>query len=1118
MKPIAPPLLPALSQCLRSSLPLLLCVQFGAAVAAPAFSLAQYPLYLAPGVNPNILVMFDNSESMDATMAGKVISGNEVNTRSNVARNVLRDVITSYRNNFNWGLGTFGISGSPGLYTTYGYFLGTNTTMIFTNDCTGFVDGVGTSASNGGLKCLVNPQPANGFGYITFSRSGDDADVNDVLYTGDFGAQAYGIGTTGTNYKLRQLHDNSTGWDEANFTGCIFSCAAIGFTPTDAGWLPKAEDLPRQIFLRRGWGYLNGITGQGTINEGIVDSQVASAAEATHYTQLMALLAAEQNTPASTDIKNAAIFTPLAGTMETSRWYFEGSHSYTSPISATCQANFVVLATDGNPTGKKDGNQYDPAEWINVEGPPGTWTFGPAINDVFTEITALRSTVKSAKAYDVQTYVIGLGETLANASSVAALNEMAKRGGTTNAYLATNAAALTAAFKAIVSDIQGKTSAASSVALNSGSYQAGAALYQAKFSSTDWTGNMLALPVDSNGQLGLVPNWEAAARVTLQNWDTGRKILSYKPSAAIGARGIGFRWPVAPGAPTATELDVAQSLALNTNASSVNDGQGESRLKYLRGDTSKEARNCGACAPKFRDRAATVLGDIINSSPNYVGPPSADYFDDFEAVAYSGFADTWRTRAPTIFVGANDGMLHAFDAASGDEKFAYVPNLVMSSLSTLTAAPYNHRYNVDGSPAVGDVFYAGAWHTLLVSGLRAGGTGLFALDVTNPANFTEGNAANVVRWEFTDADMGGVFSSPMLVKTNNGRWSVIVGNGYGNTGSRTAVLYVIDAETGAVTKKIDTGVGSAGSPNGLSAPAAIDTDGDGIADVVYAGDLNGNLWKFNLSSASPAAWAVAIGGSPLFTTAASQAITVRPDVTRSPKGGYMVLFGTGQYLASSDLASTSTQAAYGIWDKDNTVVTAAQLEQQIVETVLASRGGDDYRVSTHRVGTPTDSPITNDLPMITRANYYLTKRGWYANLPTSGERVAADPRIRGGRVIFTSLIPDTATCQYGGSGWILEFDAITGNRLDSATFDTNGDGFLTPADYLAFPGAGGAATTNTTGWRIGAVPAAPGFMGFKTGATSSEIKFVNTSDGTVVQKRETAGKGGEGRVMWRVVQ
>ena len=1113
------------------------------ALDAGAIDLAQTPLFLSPPINPNVLVMLDNSQSMDATMGGKGLSGASPETRSNVARNVLRDIIASYRYSFNWGLGSFEIAGTPARYNTFGYYLGNASTMVYTNTCNDIVDGVGVSDVTGPhsvvvggvrttvvgpLPCIVNPEPANGYAFITYDRSGDDADVNDVTYMADFAPplpptfpQLYGIGRPdgGSTYAAfgeRAIDPrlSGTGWGTRDFQRFI---GALTFLGTDSGWVANATESPQRLWTARGWGYNNDITGAGLVNEAIVSSQTTTvdeaAAEAAHFGRIGALLAPEDESPGSPSLKNAARSTPLAGSVATSRRYFEGT-GFASPISAACQRNFVVLATDGNPTGRKDGTPYSPSEWVNTYNPETQlWTYGPAIVDVLDEITALRSATKDGQSYDIQTYVIGMGDTVVNPSSVAALNEMARQGGTRSAFLASSAAALNSAFQAVASDIQAKTSAASSVGVSSGSWQTGTALYQAKFSSADWSGDLLAIAVQSDGTLSSTPSWSAAAQLATQHWDTGRAIFTYRePSLARPGRGVALRWPADPTDPRAHELTLGQVLRLNRDANGVVDGLGESRLRYLRGDSTQEARNCSACDVKFRNRPATVLGDIVDSSPVYVGAPSASHYDDFESAPYGAFAATWQARTPYLYVGANDGMLHAFDAATGAEKFAYVPNLVFNSLSALTSIPFNHRFNVDGTPVVADVFYADSWHSLLVSGLRGGGRGLFALDVTDPSRFTEDDAGSVVRWEFTDTDMGNVFTPPMIVKTNNGRWSVISGNGYNEVGDNKAVLFVIDAETGELVRKIEVGVGIG---NGLGGPAAVDINGDGLVDVVYAGDLDGKMWKFDIGAASPADWLVAFNGGALFDAGSSRPITSRPDVTRSPKGGYFVTFGTGRYLSWSDPGRTARQTAYGIWDRGASVIES-QLQTQVIEEVTVTEGGDTYRTSSHRVGAPTDAAIGIDEPTISRDSYYGSKRGWMIDLPSTGERIVIDARIRGGRVIFTSTIPNnTDICTYGGSGWVLEFDVFTGNRLDSATFDVNGDGALDEADYLIFGGSG---PSNPSGWRIGAVPAAPAFLGFRNGSANSEIKYVNTSDGTVVQKREAAGTGGEGRVMWRVIQ
>jgi type IV pilus assembly protein PilY1 len=1091
------------SRC-RPLVALLLAAPLGA-LAAPPFAFSSYPLFLAPAIKPNVMIILDNSESMDATMAGKVINGDDPATRGNIARGILRGVLSSYRDSFNFGITSFNAYG-PSLYNTHAYYLGTAATMVYTNDCV-----AGISASNAGLRCLANPQPGNGYGYITYQRSGDDADVNDVLYSYASDPVLYGIGAGGTSYHVYNGHDNSTGWNYGNFYG---DYGVWGFTPTDAGFLPTTATVPRQLWIRRGWGYGDYITGGGRINEAVKPDS------SSHFSTMVSLLGNE--TPYGTgEIKNNTFFTPIAGTLSTVRDYFRGG---STPITQSCQRNFVMLATDGNPTGRTDGNQYDPSEWQNTQTSPGVWSFGRAQRDVFDQLTALRSVSVSSRTYDVQTYVVGMGDTLANASSVAALNQMANLGGGyPTAFLGSSADSLQAAFAAIVGDIQAKTSAASSVALNTGSWTTGSALYQAKFNSSDWSGTLLNYGVSGSGAISATATWDAGARVQAQHWNTGRNIMTYKPSAAAGLRGIPFRWPAAPATPNATELDTSQTTALNQNPSGGSDAFGELRLRFLRGDPSQEARRCASppcAAPQFRNRAISPLGDVINSSPYYVGAPNFGYYDDFEAAPYSAFAATYRLRTPVIYMGANDGMLHAINAVNGNELFAYVPSPVIADLPKLTDLNYIHRYFVDGSPTVGDVFYNNAWHTLLVAGMRAGAKGLYALDVTNPNSFSEANAANIVRWEFQDPDMGYIFGQPLLVKTNNGRWSVVVSGGY-NVGNASGhgFIFVIDAETGSLVAKIDTGSGTAASPNGLSAAAVIDINGDGVADMAYAGDLDGKLWKFDLFSTLPGSWALSNGGLPLFAAGAGHAITGRPDVTKFTAGGYLIAFGTGRYIATADNTDLTTQRVYAVRDTGTagTVALSALLQQSILGTGTGL-DNNEYRFSTHAVDPPKDFSSTGD-NLITKSVYLSDKRGWYLDLPESGERVVADARFRGGRAIFTSVVPDVSSpCAYGGSGWVLEFDAMTGNRFDSATFDSNGDNNLTTSDYIARSGIASQAM-NTSGRRIGAIPAAPGFMSNRAGGVSGlEDKFINTSDGSVVRVRETSGAGREGRVMWHEVR
>ena len=412
------------------------------------------------------------------------------------------------------------------------------------------------------------------------------------------------------------------------------------------------------------------------------------------------------------------------------------------------------------------------------------------------------------------------------------------------------------ALNAAIKSIAERTSSAASVALNSGSHNANSRVYQARFNSGDWSGQLLSFPIDVHGDVS-TPEWDAGAVLSSQNYDTGRNIMTYNPTTLSG---VPFRWD---------QLSTAQQALLNTSPTGTTDTQGAARLDYLRGSTAHEGTG-----NDYRIRLKR-LGDLINSDPFFVGAPS---FTDSLGTGYAGFRTTYKNRTPMVYVGGNDGMLHGFSATTGAEKIAYVPNRLYAKLTKLTSSTYSHLYYVDGSPTVGDAFGAfGArcssgstcWRSLLVSGFRKGGQGYFALDVTDPTTFSESNAAKIVLWEFNDThdrDLGYSFSQPSIVKMANGQWAAIFGNGYNNSEadglastSGHAVLYILFLDKGLDGTwtlntdyfKLDTGVGEVATPNGLATPAAVDLDGDNTVEYIYAGDLRGNIWRFDVRDANP---------------------------------------------------------------------------------------------------------------------------------------------------------------------------------------------------------------------------------------------------------------------------
>lgn len=657
-------------------------------------------------------------------------------------------------------------------------------------------------------------------------------------------------------------------------------------------------------------------------------------------------------------------------------------------------------------------------------------------------------------------------------------------------------------FSQILRAIAERTSSASSVATNSTRLTADTFVYQARFSSSDWTGQFLAFRINPDGTVGNLA-WDAAGLLPAP---AARNIYTYDPGAAAGNRGRPFLWG---------SLNPSQQGQLNTRPDGINDGLGQARLAYLRGERNNE----GQAGLQFRTRAS-LLGDIVNSDPLFVGRQDYGFeaLPGAEGASYVGFRQgaAYQARPTMVYVGSNDGKLHGFDAVTGQERFAYVPNAVMGQLPALTAPEYNqaHRYLVDGSPRALDAWVNGGWRTILLGSQGAGGTGIFALDVTNPAAFS----ASDVMWEFSnanDADLGASIPQPTIARLNNGKWAALVANGYASPAGRAALL-VVDLETGALIRKIDTG---ATGSNGLSSPTPVDVDGDRITDFVYAGDLQGNLWKFDLSASNPNNWRVAFGNpanpQPLYTACSAdtctagnrQAITARPEVGLNPQGGFIVYFGTGRYFASGDNApGGGINSFYAIRDPNEkgaanpqpvTGGRAGLLRQQVISEQVVSFDGilQPIRVTTDFAIEPAD-------------------KGWYLDLPATGERQVSAPLLRAGRVIFTTLIPSTDPCSFGGTSWLMELDALSGSRLPYSPFDLNRDFAFNEQDFVTIMVDGEELAVPVSGLQsLEGIIKTPGII------TDGDVeyKYASGSTGGIFQVTENAGDQ-RGRQSWRQIR
>ena len=649
---------------------------------------------------------------------------------------------------------------------------------------------------------------------------------------------------------------------------------------------------------------------------------------------------------------------------------------------------------------------------------------------------------------------------------------------------------LVTSFTQVLNNIQEASASSAAVAANGTQISTGSRIYQPVFRSGTWTGNLQSFTT-SDG-INFTLEWDTGLTTSTFNAQAfaSRYIITYDPTATSSpstTKGIPFRW---------ANTNAGQKNNLHTNpVSATNDGNGSARLDYLRGDGSNE----GPVGLQYRTRASTKMGDIVNSGPLFIGETPLNYPDSIEPVAFSTYKATTAARQSIIYVGANDGILHGFDGSNGStgqELFGYVPSMLFPKLSKLTNPDYSHTFFVDASPEAGDVFgnlprcggSTACWATVLVGGLGAGGKGVYALDITDPTQYTltssvENNASKIALWEFTDAtDLGFTFGKPVIMRVRNGsggtQWVAIFGNGYNSTGDK-AVLYIVDIVTGALIKKIDTGISGS---NGLSTPVAVDIDGDFTTDLVYAGDMRGNLWKFNLRSNTQSDWDVAIksGGTniPVFRavdgSSNTQPITSRPLITKHPDGlgGFLIFFGTGKYMGVSDTALTTDQSFYAIWDKN--AVNSSDAGQPLAlgspPVPSATHTGSDSNLLRQTVTTSETAAggefrvTSNNGPMVWRTSTstapdYL---GWYMDMPT-GEKLISSPFLIDERVVFLSIVPKDDPCSFGGDTWIMEPDLRSGARPNSSPFDVNNDGIACGCSADNLPGAG----VPPTGRKIG---------------------------------------------------
>ncbi|MGC1932331.1 MAG: PilC/PilY family type IV pilus protein, partial [Candidatus Nitrosopolaris sp.] len=681
------------------------------------------------------------------------------------------------------------------------------------------------------------------------------------------------------------------------------------------------------------------------------------------------------------------------------------------------------------------------------------------------------------------------------------------------------------------------------------------------------TASKLGIGPDNNIVVASTPSWDAGCVLTgvssttttcattglaLQNavpTPANRAVLSWN-----GSTGVPFEW---------NNMTTAQQNLLDNGDSTLYAGNpvwsalganaDPARLNFLRGDRTNEIVST-ASGPSGLFRARTdLIADIVDSSPTWVGPPLASFpgtwLDRLYTTASPGEnttgAESYSTyagasgqggRLNVVYIGSNDGLVHGFRSGTfnaatgvytaagtvpndGQEVLAYMPAAVVQTIHQYAASPpatasadadvdysntqYEHNFFVDATPGTGDLFYGNQWHTWLVGGLGPGGSALYALDVSDPTQFSEGHASSLVVGEWTPSSisctnvgscgssMGQTYGTPAIRRLHDGNWGVIFGNGYGSaTGDAGIYVMIIPSSSTGVPSPtiyyLSTSTGSASSPNGIAYTAAADLDGDHITDYVYAGDLQGNIWRFDLTSQTEANWKVSPG--PLFKTPSGQPVTTNLVVASGTPAGsnqqyLMVMFGTGQKTpmtqSSAATYSSGTQSLYGVWDWNLSASDGGEdgpgsghpqgwdgvSGAQYASLTQANTGlSSPYTLSQSNllqqvvtlnpiqitVGTTTTTYYNRDISSNANVCWKGTSTsgcsvnnqfGWYLNLPGTQEQIVFNPELVQQALTVNSIVPaqlDATSCTIPtDTGYTYVLNAMSGGKFNEVFLPSN---------------------------------------------------------------------------------
>ena len=541
--------------------------------------------------------------------------------------------------------------------------------------------------------------------------------------------------------------------------------------------------------------------------------------------------------------------------------------------------------------------------------------------------------------------------------------------------------------------------------------------FVANYRTQDWDGDVQARTIDIvTGAISTTSIWSAQAQLDASVLATSdsRTIFTFLGGLKVDFLPASFSaaqktlWFTPGNAPILSQF-------AGWGGGQITAATADTVINYLRGQNGFEERGTNPSNNQLYRVRAHVLGDIINGKPVYVKVPPFNYIEN----NYPTFKASLASRAGAVYVAANDGMLHSFNAGTGLENWAYVPSFVLPNLKALAGDNYpnSHQYYVDGSPTVSDVWNGSAWRTILVGGLNGGGKGYYALDITDPAT-------PLVLWEYSDVNLGFTYGNPVISKLLDGTWNVFFTSGY-NGADGVGRLYVLNAQTGALKFQVSTGVGTPLSPSGLGKISAWVDNGlaDNTVQRIYGGDMLGNLWRFDVNDIIPPSGKEATQMA-FFQTSSptyNQPITTAPElgvVNNKP----IIYVGTGRYLGASDLLDLGQQSLYAIRDD----LTGTGIGNARTETTCPL-----VQQSLTVVNVNTRSTSTLPVNLTTQCGWFLDFNPAGGNTP--GERVNVDPKLQLGVLAVSTNIPEQSVCTVGGSSFLYFFDYATGQFVSTSS-------------------------------------------------------------------------------------